>query len=49
MGGYSGMCLTQKLVDAYKTRNGKTIQEAAPDEYSEEGIRQGFRHSLVIA
>lgn len=37
MGGYSGMCLTQKLVDAYKTRNGKTIQEAAPDEYSEEG------------
>ena len=37
MGGYNGMCLTQKLIDAYKTRNGKTIQEASPDEYSEEG------------
>ncbi|MBX9189558.1 RagB/SusD family nutrient uptake outer membrane protein [Bacteroides sp. K03] len=37
MGGYNGMCLTQKLIDAYKTRGGKTIQEAGPDEYSEEG------------
>lgn len=37
MGGYNGMCLTQKLIDAYKTRNGKTIQEAGSDEYSEDG------------
>lgn len=38
MGGYNGMCLTQKLVDAYKMRDGKTIKEAeAVGEYSEEG------------
>lgn len=37
MGGYNAMCLTQKLIDAYKTRGGKTIQEAGSDEYSEEG------------
>lgn len=37
MGGYNGMCLTQKVIDAYKTRNGKTIEEATPEEYTEEG------------
>ncbi len=38
MGGYNGMCLTQKLVDAYKMRDGKTIKEAeVAGEYSEVG------------
>ena len=38
MGGYSGMCLTQKVIDAFKMRDGKTIEEAqAVGEYSEEG------------
>lgn len=39
MGGYNGMALTQKIVDAYKMRDGKTIKEAeAVGEYSEEGV-----------
>ncbi|WP_029904895.1 RagB/SusD family nutrient uptake outer membrane protein [Prevotella sp. 10(H)] len=39
MGGYNGMGLTQKVVDAYRMVDGKTIQEAeAVGEYSEEGF-----------
>ena len=41
MGGYNGMCVTQKVIDAYKLRNGKTIDEATDDEYSEEGKTTG--------
>lgn len=37
--GYNAMCLTQKMVDAYKMRDGKTIKEAEEvGEYSEEGF-----------
>lgn len=36
MGGYNGMCLTQKLIDAYRMADGKTIEEAmAAGEYKE--------------
>ena len=36
MGGYNGMALTQKLIDAYRMADGKTIEEAmAAGEYKE--------------
>lgn len=36
MGGYNGMGLTQKMIDAYRMDNGKTIEEAmATGEYKE--------------
>lgn len=36
MGGYNGMSLTQKLIDAYRMADGKTIEEAmAAGEYKE--------------
>ncbi len=38
MGGYNSMCLTQKVIDAYRMRDGKTIEEAkATGEYKETG------------
>ncbi len=38
MGGYNSMCVTQKVVDAYRMRDGKTIEEAkASGEYKETG------------
>mgnify|MGYP001511596765 CR=1 FL=1 len=36
MGGYNGMGLTQKMIDAYRMEDGKTIEEAmAVGEYKE--------------
>lgn len=44
MGGYNGMSLTQKVVDAYRMVDGKTITEAlAAGEYSESGFTQGSK------
>jgi len=38
MGGYNSLCVPQKVVDAYRMKDGKTIQEAmAAGEYSETG------------
>lgn len=38
MGGYNGMCITQKAVDAYRMQDGKTISEAkSAGEYTETG------------
>ena len=28
MNGFNGMCLTQKVIDAYRMQDGKTIDEA---------------------
>ncbi|MBP3738406.1 MAG: RagB/SusD family nutrient uptake outer membrane protein [Muribaculaceae bacterium] len=38
MGGYNGMCIPQKIIDEYRMRDGKTIEQArAAGEYSETG------------
>lgn len=38
MNGFNGMCIPQKVIDAYRMRDGKTIDEArAAGEYSETG------------
>ncbi|MBO7608595.1 MAG: RagB/SusD family nutrient uptake outer membrane protein [Muribaculaceae bacterium] len=38
MGGFNGMCIPQKIIDEYRMRDGKTIDEArAAGEYSETG------------
>jgi hypothetical protein len=49
MGGWNGLCITQKMVDAYRMRDGRTKEEASSDNlqdyndpnkapYSESGI-----------
>lgn len=44
MGGYNGMSVTQKVVDAYRMADGKTIEEAlAAGEYMETGFTQGAK------
>jgi len=45
MGGYNGMCLTQKVVDAYRMNTGKTIEQARADgEYSETGAAKTLKY-----
>ncbi|MFR0679209.1 RagB/SusD family nutrient uptake outer membrane protein [Dysgonomonas mossii] len=44
MGGYNGMSLTQKVVDAYRMVDGKTIEEAeSAGEYTEQGFTSGVK------
>lgn len=38
MGGFNGMCIPQKIIDEYRMKDGKTIEQArAAGEYSESG------------
>ncbi|MBQ8424333.1 MAG: RagB/SusD family nutrient uptake outer membrane protein [Coprobacter sp.] len=45
MNGFNGMCLTQKVIDAYRMQDGKTIEEARLlGEYSETGNSRVLRY-----
>ncbi|MDO4970868.1 MAG: RagB/SusD family nutrient uptake outer membrane protein [Bacteroidales bacterium] len=45
MGGYNGMCMTQKAVDAYRTTSGLTIEEGKlTGEYSETGVARTLKY-----